>query len=394
MAAALGVGLFSASWALLHAPFFTAEQIVDTPVYEAYGEAVLDGDVPYRDFPLEYPPAALPAFVVPALAGGGDYGAYFELTMLVCGAAAVALLALTLVGVGASPGRLYGAVAFASIAPVALGSVILSRYDLWPALLTTAALAALVHGRDRLAFAALALAVAAKLYPLVVLPVALAYAARRGGPRAALGGLAVFAALLALVVLPFVLISPDGFAASVERQAGRPLQVESLGAAFLLAAHAVGADAPTVVSSHGSQNLAGAVPDALAAFQIAAQAVAVVAVWLLFALGARTRESMLTASAAAVAAFVALGKVLSPQFLIWLVPLVPLVGGTVGLVAAALLGAALVLTQLWFPSRYWGLVALDALPAWLVLARDLVLVALAVVLLRAIRRGREPPRNA
>ena len=71
-AATVGVVLFAASWALLHSPFFAAEQIVDTPVYESYGDAVLDGEVPYRDFQLEYPPAALPVFVMPALAANGD----------------------------------------------------------------------------------------------------------------------------------------------------------------------------------------------------------------------------------------------------------------------------------------------------------------------------------
>ena len=89
-------------------------------------------------------------------------------------------------------------------------------------------------------------------------------------------------------------------------------------------------------------------------------------------------------SAAAVVAFVALGKVLSPQYLIWLLPLVPLVGGRRGIRAVALLAVACVLTQLWFPFRYWQLVAPlitpgaepDALASWLVLARDLVLLAL------------------
>jgi hypothetical protein len=90
-------------------------------------------------------------------------------------------------------------------------------------------------------------------------------------------------------------------------------------------------------------------------------------------------------------AFVALGKVLSPQFLIWLVPAVPLVAGLRGLRASTLLVGALVLTQLWFPSRYWDLAReLDALPSFLVLARDVVLVALLVVLLTDM--GRERPR--
>jgi hypothetical protein len=397
-AAAVGVVLFAASWALLHARFFTAEQIVDTPVYQSYGESVLGGHIPYRDFELEYPPAALPVFVAPALAPAADYSRYFDLLMLACGAAAIALLAFTLAAAGASSARLYAAIAFASLAPLALGPVILTRYDLWPAALTAAALAALVLERRHLGFAALALAVAAKLYPVVLVPLALAYVARRAGGRAAVGALGVFAGVLAAAVLPFVLAAPGGFAASIERQAGRPLQIESLGAAVLLVAHDAGLYEPAVVSSHGSQNLAGGLPDALATLETVLQLAAVGGVWLLFTLGPRTREGLLAAAAAAVVAFVAFGKVLSPQFLIWLVPLVPLVGGAAGLAASALLAAALVSTQLWFPSRYWELVALEPVATRVVLVRDLMLVGLFAVLAGAVSRstrgGREPARNA
>jgi len=85
--------------------------------------------------------------------------------------------------------------------------------------------------------------------------------------------------------------------------------------------------------------------------------------------------------------------VLSPQFLIWLVPLVPLVAGRVGVAAAAFLGAALVTTHLWFPRGYWDMVALEW-EGWLVLARNLVLVALAIVLVVATaRRGPAGPRS-
>ena len=89
-------------------------------------------------------------------------------------------------------------------------------------------------------------------------------------------------------------------------------------------------------------------------------------------------------------AFVAVGKVLSPQFLIWLLPLVPLVRGRRGFAASALLGLALLLTQVWFPIRYFDLVAFDPFPSWVLLARDVVLVALLVVLTAP---ARESPRS-
>ena len=81
------------------------------------------------------------------------------------------------------------------------------------------------------------------------------------------------------------------------------------------------------------------------------------------------------------ATFVAFGKVLSPQFLIWLVPFVPLVRGRRGVSASALLLAALGLTQTWFPGSYWTLALDHSSPySWFLRARDLVLVALAVLL--------------
>jgi hypothetical protein len=394
-AVALGLVLLTASWGLLHVGFYDRNQIIDTPVYQHYGEQMLDGKVPYRDFAVEYPPAALPVFVLPALAAKEDYKSAFELLMWAAAVAAIVLLGVTLAAVGAGPARLFGATVFAGLAPLALGSVILTRFDLWPAALVAGALAALVSGRERLGLGVLALATAAKLYPAVLLPLALVWIARRRGAREAAIALGVLAAVLAAVVLPFAILSPGGVADSLTAQLGRPLQIESLGAALLLAAHQLRAYDPTVVSTHGSQNLAGSLPDALASVQTALQLVALVAVWILFARGHRNENGnrLLAASTAAVVAFVAFGKVLSPQFLIWLLPLVPLVAGEVGLTACVLFAGTLVTTQLWFPFRYWHVVALG--PAgWLVLVRDLLLIGLLGVLLRATARGFAAPRSS
>ena len=313
--------LLTISWALLHTGFWDRTQIIDTPNYQRYGDAVLDGQVPYRDFDLEYPPAALPAFVVPALAREDDYSSAFELLMWACAVAAVVALGLALAAVDAGPARLYAAIAFFALSPLALGTVILSRFDFWPGALTIGAVAAFVGRRERLGFGVLGLAVAAKIYPLVLLPLALVWTARRRGTRELWIGLGCFVGVLALFLVPFLILSPGGVAHSFGTQLGRPLQIESLGASLLLAAQQLGIYDATVESSHGSQNLAGSLPDTFAALQTALQIVAVGAVWALFAAKDRGREGLLAGSAAAVAAFIALGKVLSPQFLIWLLPL-------------------------------------------------------------------------
>jgi uncharacterized membrane protein len=392
-AIALGVVFLTISWGLLHVGFWHRNPIIDTPVYQGYGEKIVDGKAPYRDFSVEYPPAALPVFVLPALADDDDYGSAFELLMWACAVATIVLLAVTLSAAGAGTVRLYAATAFGGIVPLLLGSVILTRFDLWPVALTAGALAALISGRDRLGLGVLGLATAAKLYPAVLLPIALVWVARRRGAREAAVGLGVFATVIVAIVLPFAILSPGGVADSLTTQLGRPLQIESLGAAILLAAHQLGLYDPTVVSTHGSQNLSGSLPSALAAVETALQLVALVAVWLFFARGRPDRERLLVASAGAVVAFIAFGKVLSPQFLIWLLPLIPLVGGTAGIAVCWLFAGALVTTQLWFPHRYWDVVALE--PAgWLVLVRDLLLVALLAVLVAAIRPGSGAPRTS
>jgi Glycosyltransferase family 87 len=374
--------LLAIAWAFLHVAPWTDYQIVDTPVYQRYGEAMTSGQVPYRDFRPEYPPAALPAFVLPALGPSDHYRTLFEILMLACGMGIVALVAATLARVGVTGRELYASVALAALAPLALGTVVLTRFDLWPALLIAAALAALVSGRDRLGFGLLGLATAAKLYPAVLLPVALVYAARRGGQNA-LAALVVFMGAVCLCFLPFLLLAPEGVWASIERQTGRPLQIESLGAALLLAGKQLGLYEPIVVSTFGSQNLAGSLPDRLASVQTLLQVVAVVAVWLAVTQARDPLAGLLGGSAATVVAFVAFGKVLSPQFLIWLIPLVPLAVAVSGLSAPLLFVTALVLTQIWFPTRYWDVIDLGAV-GWLVLARDLVLVALLVVLVRSM----------
>jgi hypothetical protein len=148
VAVALGVVLLTASWGLLHMGFYDRNQIIDTPVYQLYGDAMTSGEIPYRDFAVEYPPAALPVFALPSLAPADDYRTVFEILMWICAAAAVAFVVLALAAVEAGTGRTVATVAFVALAPLALGSVVLTRYDFWPAALTAAALAALLSGRD------------------------------------------------------------------------------------------------------------------------------------------------------------------------------------------------------------------------------------------------------
>ena len=391
LAALAACVVFLGAWAAIHHGWYDDEEIVDIPVYETYGNAIEGGEVPYRDFRLEYPPAALPVFALPALLSERDvqpaFRQAFERVMAVCGLLAILFAALALSALRASRARVVAALAALALFPLLLGSVVLTRFDLWPTMLVLAALAALLWERHRLGFGVLGLAIAAKLFPAVLAPLALALVWQRRGRREALVCLGVLAGVVALVFLPFVVVGADGVASSLGRQLSRPLQIESLGSAFFLAAHHLLGLGIEMRSGHGSQNLDGTGPAVVALLLTLVQLGALVWIW---SRRPRTGEELVRWSAAALVAFVALGKVLSPQFLIWLAPLVPLVAGRRGLRASALLALSLVLTQLWFPTRYWELaLEFQPLASGLLLARDLVLVALLVVL---VRRGSEPAR--
>ena len=387
-AAFVAIAAFVGTWALLHVGFYKHHRILDTPVYQHYGNAIANGDVPYRDFSLEYPPGALPMFALPGLAEPGHdqdvtpgFRHAFETLMWLCGAVALGAMSIALVAVRASAVRAWAAVVFAALAPLALGSVILSRYDLWPAALVVAALASFVAGWLLTGSGLLGLAISAKLYPAILVPLVITYAWKRHGRGAALACAGVTAAVVLVVFLPFVALAPGGVWRSLHDQVSRPLQIESLGAALLVAAHHLWGFGVAQETSHGSQNLAGHAAHVVAALLTVLQAAVLVVVWTLYARGRATKEGLLRASAAAIVVFVALGKVFSPQFMIWLIPVVPLVRGYRGVVACCGLALALVLTQLWFPFRYWSYVnEFAAFPSWTVLARDVLLVALAALL--------------
>ena len=375
-------GLFLVALTLLHWGWYQHALILDTIEYHRYGDAMVHGLVPYRDFSVEYPPGALPAFLLPALGRPSLslYNREFQILIALCGIAALAAMWWALRSLGATLERTAAALCFFALAPLVLGSVILYRYDLWPAALTVAGLAAVLARRERVGFAAIGLGVAAKAFPAVVLPPAFIYVWRTRGRREALLCLGAAVVVAALVVAPFLALAPHGVWDSIERQTTRPLQIESLGSALLLAAHHTWGLALTMVSSRGSQNLVGSAPKTAGAISTALLLVSLVGIWVAAARGPATPERLVRWSAASLAAFIAFDKVLSPQFLIWLLPLVPLVAGRRGLVASGLLALALLLTQVWFPIRYFDLVHFDEFPSWVLLARDLVLVALVVVL--------------
>ncbi len=367
--------------------------ITDTPVYRTYGDRIVRGDVPYRDFTVEYPPGALVPFVLPAIfsSNQSEFNTAFRALMGLTLAAIVLLLVLSLQALGASTLRVAGSV-LAFLAGIAiLGPFVLTRFDLYAAAVTLAAACAILRRRERLGAVLLGVAIATKIYPAVLLPLFLIRLWRKDGSAAALRALALTVGAAFLVYLPFLFVAPEGVLRSIWRQLGRPLQIESLGSAALLALHNAAGMPLAWASGSGSQNLTGTVAGVASAITTILGIAALLLVWVRYSRGDTDGVARFAQyAAAATVAFVAFGKVLSPQFLVWLLAAVVLVQGRRGILSVVLLLIACGLTRLWFPSHFWTLVFdFNSTAATLVLLRDLVLVNLFGVLILRIR-AREP----
>jgi hypothetical protein len=375
--------VFLACWSFLTRWFYAHPAISDVGVFHIYGVSMLNNHVPYRDFPVEYPPGSLSAFYLPLMIGG-NYVSTFSWLMAACGVGCIVLVALS------SPS--WWALPFLAVSPLLLGTLGSMHYDFYPALFVVGAVVALMRDRHRLGWGALGAAFAIKLFPIALVPLAGIWTLRRRGRKALAWGVGVFAAVVAVLFVPFVAASPRGVWDSVWGELSRPLQIETLAGVFVRTfGH------PAIDETHGSLNLVGY--GVVAAVSTAALALVLIGLWAAFARGPAEPDRFARYAAACVCACVILGKVLSPQYLVWLVPLVPLVRGRRGAAAVSLLVVILVNTLVWFPNRYYAYVFTGHL-AWFVLLRDLMLLGLLFVLavpavdLRALVPSGEPGLGA
>jgi uncharacterized membrane protein len=341
----------------------------DIPVFRYYGHLIRTGSVPYRDFHPEYPPGALALFTLPSLISERHYLAIFRILSAIGVVVLLVLLGILAERLHAGRTVSYAALVFAGLAPALLGAFMLRRFDMWPAAICVGVLILLLDRRPVPALALLALGAVVKVYPLALLPVALL-----ATPRAArLRALAAFCVVGLVVMVPFAVIGHAGLYDSVVGQADRHLHVDTIGSSILLALHRP----VRLAYDGGGWSDFGGDAGAVATVQTVLQVAAIVLAAVLFARSRRGPSELVAAAAATVAAAAILGKILTPQYVFWLVPLVVLAGGAA---ATGLFAAALLCTNVLFPDRYASLLAKHDAQIWLLLARNALLVATVAVL--------------
>jgi hypothetical protein len=377
----------------LNPRLYSAALFGDVRLYGAKVERMFQGEVPYRDVAIEYPPGSVPFTILPGLVvgTGAAYRLAFAVEMLAVDAiglwAAIRLARLTDAGRRRIPLAYIGVMA-------AVGPLLVLRFDLVPAVCVLLAATLAAEDRTGLAAAALGYGAAAKLYPGVLLPLlVLGLVPALGWWRSLRRTVPAFLVGFALTVVPALALSVKGTLGAVLYHLKRGVQIESLWASGIGLAHlALGLPARTV-AGFGAYDLQSSVSGLAKAVSSAATlATLAAAAWLVWwrsrRAGGLGPADWAGAFAIGVFAFVLPTRVLSPQYLVWLgAPMAGLAARRAGRRALWVLVAAIAISQVIFPFRYTQLRHLVALDVCLLAARNLLLLVAAALTVEAFRRG-------
>jgi uncharacterized membrane protein len=359
------------------------EANMDVTHFPPRAQEWIDGKLPYRDRKFEYPPLAVPLIGLPQLVKVGSYKLGFGLIELGFALALLVLCGLAARMTGGDPRWALLAVA---VSPFLLGALVRGYFDLAPIALTMGALVAILAGRTKLGFGLLGAAVMTKGFPLVVAPIAIAWLLGLGERRRALEGTAVMAAVIGVVGAVALALSPSGAWYAIHYQTARPLEVESTPATFLYAWDWIAGDHGHPVGSYGSINILHR-GSGLLTVLFGLLLLTVLVLLTLRAARDPSPRALVLAAIAAVASFAAFGKVFSPQYAIWLVPLLAMSLAWRQWWSAALAAAAMAITRVEFPSHFDDLVGRKTGIVLLLLERNLFVVVLVGVSLWTLWTG-------
>lgn len=334
-------------------------------IYQGWYDVLRTGTFPLDDVTWQYPPAAALAILSPALLPFLEYATAFFVLAFLADLVAFSLLLYA----GLRPGRsLRGAWVWVVGVPL-LGPTVYARYDV---MVTAVAVAALLAGvrHPRVMGALVGFGAMLKVWPVLLL-----IAVRR---RSTWMAAAVTAAGLAAL---FSLAMPGAFA-FLTFQADRGTEVESLGSLVFHVARQYGWDGQ-VLLNYGSVEFLGPWVNVVSTAALALTGLAFG--WLLLWRLLATRfqpHTVADAAFVAVLLFTTTSRVISPQYMVWLIGLAAVClcfRATRMGVPALLVVVASFVTVLEFPIYFGNVVASDGLGVTLLFLRNGLLIAATVL---------------
>ena len=366
-------------------------------------DQLFNGDIPIT----EYPPLSLIFFVIPRIFFSDSFGYNigYVIMIFVITIIGLHLMRRTAESLNMNP---VWAMTIYSVLIALLLEYVADRYDIIPAVMTLASFYFFINKKMPAAFIILALAMMTKLYPAILLPIYLIiYMVERDWKGFATGTV-WFLIGAAVVALPCLLIEPDLIMGFMGYHSVRPLEIDSFAATLIYPFSLFGLtdvwiQASTDAGSYGSDNLRGPLCDAVAPWLTPIMMVLIV-LFILWYGNVRYRlekvdERAFVLSAAifiSLMIFILVGKVLSSQYIIWVVPFLAL---SLLLMKDHKLKwrifwlsvATVVLTQINFAYTYLvtgGGESISSLSIIMILVRNLMLLAITLLLLKEIRNVR------
>ncbi|GGQ49673.1 glycosyltransferase 87 family protein [Kitasatospora griseola] len=338
-------------------------------IYHSWYEVLCTGTFPLDDVTWQYPPGAALVILLPGLLPWSYLVSFFVICAVV-DAAAMALL----MRAGVRKGRSYLGAWYWVVGVPLLGPTVYCRYDIIVTALAVAGLLVVLR-RPAVGGMLLGLGGLLKIWPLLAL---------FGTPRGRRTRRSWTSAATCAAALGFLLTAGmNGAFEFLKFQSERGIEIESLGALPLHFAKLAGSWHGTVTMNYGSVEFLGPWVPVISKVMVG-MTVAGFGWLLIWRLRAARWTSATTFDAAlcALLIFTATSRVISPQYMIWVVGLAAVcltVRGSSQRPVAVLVLVATVLTTLEFPVMF-GSVNRSELAGVLVLtARNLVLLVTTVL---------------
>ncbi|MFJ6936033.1 glycosyltransferase 87 family protein [Streptomyces sp. NPDC101132] len=341
-------------------------------IYQGWYEVLRTGSFPLDDVTWQYPPGAAVPVLAPGMLPFLPYPtAFFVLALLTD-----AVVTLLLARAGRRPGRRRAGAWTWVVGLPLLGPTAYARYDL---MVTALAVAALLV--PRLRGPLIGLGALVKVWPVLLLT---GVRARSVWVSAGVTAAAVLAA--------FTLLMP-GALAFLAFQRDRGTEVESLGALVFHVARHFGWEGE-VMMNYGSVEFLGPYVPLVSRASLALTLLSFAwLLWWRFRARAFGPHTMADAAFAAVLLFTVTSRVISPQYMLWLVGLAAVcltLRSSRMEPAARVVLAATLATLLEFPLGFSHVVHSDALGITVLLIRNALLVTATALACRALWRDTVP----
>jgi hypothetical protein len=394
-------------WIIIHAILFLGvflgwtygfyDYYAPTPgaIENIIAQNILSGQIPYVDFDCEYPPVALLLFLIPGLLFRTlpPYYIAFTVEMLLFDILAIFLIAYISKRINIS--KVKALAIYTLLIAITAGPIVTQRYDLAPAVMALAAVAAFIGGKNKTAWGVLALGVMAKIFPIVIAPLFAIWLLIKKQYSQLAKGVAVFGGVILATIIPWLIIEPQSLWSMFSYHLERGLHAESTYGSFVIMGQLFGWTQVDYDFNYGSFNITSALADNLANISFYIMAAVLLATYGLFAyqlhrngkkaigaapLQVETETLLIRYVAIAVLAFLLFNKVFSAQYMVWICPLIPILNIRYKNLVSVLLLIAGAFTIYIYPFNYIEFEYFENFPVFIMARRNLLMIIVFILI--------------